>query len=264
MLGKWFHQHILGFFLCGKANSKLQFTLYTGIFLGFRDHKLWLTAGHVLDEILHLLGSNEFEPSMVRWVDRYDGADNAKTIPIAHHRLAERSKRSDRLDLAVIELSSLEVKNILSQSNKKLMGRVIWENLEDDRPEGYYIVGYPRDSYLVPSNRVNQAHQSNQFKAYVFCIPISLTKRSDLPLDDDFFSDRNALYGRIVESTPGYSVAIDSIKGLSGGPLFSVERVGERIKFKLHGITRSWRRSDSYVRIEPVSRVIDELTEWFP
>lgn len=75
---------------------------------------------------------------------------------------------------------------------------------------------------------------------------------------DEFWSDPGAFYGRILsysDTTPDEQPT--SVNGMSGAPIFSILRSGDRIDFRLVGIQRSEKKAQRLIRVEPIERVIE-------
>src|SRR6266508_3810463 len=71
VLLKAFKTHIIPLLVVGWVNEKIQYNVYTGIFLEHGQTMIWLTAGHVVDELQQLLSSSAFKLSLMTWMDGY-------------------------------------------------------------------------------------------------------------------------------------------------------------------------------------------------
>ena len=81
--------------------------------------------------------------------------------------------------------------------------------------------------------------------------------------DIEKWSDEEAFYGKILPYTDFPEFEVEEVKGMSGGPILSVERDPDgRIRYRLVGIIQSWYRSESIIRAEPISRIAQAITGW--
>ena len=65
VLLKAFETHVIPLLVVGFVNNKIQYNVYTGIFLQSDQTMIWLTAGHVVDELQQLLSSPAFKLSLM-------------------------------------------------------------------------------------------------------------------------------------------------------------------------------------------------------
>jgi hypothetical protein len=72
-----------------------------------------------------------------------------------------------------------------------------------------------------------------------------------------FWNDPEAFYGQILPFVEGSKYQPASLQGMSGGPLFSLERdPSDRIRYRLFGIQRSEDRDERLIRVEPIHRCL--------
>jgi len=73
----------------------------------------------------------------------------------------------------------------------------------------------------------------------------------------EFWNDPKAFYGQIIPFAEGSEFQPISVKGMSGGPLFSVERdPSGRIGYRLYGIQRSEDKDERLIRVEPLHKIL--------
>jgi hypothetical protein len=63
---KWFRTFIIGLLVGGAIKGEFRYFLYTGFLLYHKDKILWLTAGHVLDNLSQVLSSENFTLTVMR------------------------------------------------------------------------------------------------------------------------------------------------------------------------------------------------------
>ena len=91
------------------------------------------------------------------------------------------------------------------------------------------------------------------------CIPVQRIEYDDPQVNKDLFKDRNDFYGKIVPRMEGSG--LKTVKGMSGGPLLSIEKNGESLIYRLFGVQKSWDKENRVVRAESIAKIL-ELIEW--
>jgi hypothetical protein len=80
-------------------------------------------------------------------------------------------------------------------------------------------------------------------------MPVERIERREPVCKGDFWDHPTSFYGRIIDQADGDDLA--RIEGMSGGPLFSIERTPEgRMKFRLFGVQSSWLPEKRIIRAE--------------
>src|ERR1041385_6192493 len=101
ILLKAFKSHIVPLFVVGSVSNKIQYNVYTGILLEHNDIMIWLTAGHVVDELQQLLSSSAFKLSMMAWLDGYQVA-MAEGVRLHRTDIPMKSWKMSGLDVGVV------------------------------------------------------------------------------------------------------------------------------------------------------------------
>ena len=145
-----------------------------------------------------------------------------------------KSWRNEGLDVGAILPSILDVGNILQNEKVIPINAQIWKNLSQVNPEGYYAIGFPR-----PWSKYTQAPAPNNkilssIKFDLACIPVAEIPPPPEFIDDSRWSDPEAFYGKILPFIDNPNLELEDVKGMSGGPILSVERNSEgRIIYNL-------------------------------
>src|SRR5688572_26842920 len=108
LLLQGFRSHIVPLLLAGEVENKIQYNVYTGVFLQHHQTMLWITAGHVVDEIQRFLSSPNFKLSTIAWLDEFQ-AENAEGIRLHRTDMPMKSWYAEGLDVGVIIPSLLDV-----------------------------------------------------------------------------------------------------------------------------------------------------------
>mgnify|MGYP000656815050 CR=1 FL=1 len=262
ILLKWFKSHIIPLLVAGSVGKNIQYNVYTGILLEHNQIMVWLTAGHVVDELKQLLSSSAFKPSVMTWLDGYE-APMAEGVRLHRTDIPMKSWRTDGLDVGAIIPSILDIGNILKNDKVIPINAQIWKNLRQANPEGYYAIGFPR-----PWSEHSQKPGPNQkilhsVKADLACLPLTEIPPPPEFADDPKWSDPAAFYGKIIPFIDDPKFEVNDVKGMSGGPILSVERDSDgRILYRLVGVIQSWAAAQSIIRAEPIHRVSQAIDKW--
>jgi len=259
---QWFKRHIIPLLVAGSVGHEFQYCIYTGILLRHDQNIVWLTAGHVVDELVRFLSSSAFKLSKMTWLDGYEVA-KAEAVPLHRTDIPMKSWRDAGLDVGAVLPSLLDVGNILRNEKVQTIDSGIWKNLSQASPEGYYAIGFPRpwshhSKKLVLNKKV--LHSVNADPA---CLPLKGIPPPPELADLPGWSDSEAFYGKILPYPDYPAFKVEEIKGMSGGPILSVERDPDgRIRYRLVGVIQSWAPSQSIIRAEPVHRVAEAIDAW--
>ena len=264
ILLKAFKSHIIPLLVAGSVNNKTQYNVYTGILLKHNQTMIWLTAGHVVDELQQLLSSSAFNLSVMTWLDRYE-VKSAEGVRLHRTDIPMKSWRVSGLDVGVVIPSILDVGNILQNDKVIPINAKIWKNLSQANPEGYYAVGFPRP-WSTHSQKPFSNHKTlHSVKADIVCLPLEEISPPSEFSDDPIWSNSEAFYGKILPFTDDPKFEVDDVKGMSGGPILSVERDSDgQIRYRLVGVIQSWAAAQSIIRAEPIHRVSQVIDSWLP
>jgi hypothetical protein len=261
-LRKASRSHVIPLLAAGFVGREFQYSVYTGILLRHRATIVWLTAGHVVDELLQLLSSPSFKISTMMWLDDF-GVKEAEGVRLHRTNIPMKSWKRTGLDLGAVLPSELDVGNILKNNKVRAINSGVWKNLSPVRPEGFYALGFPRpwtDHKETPDLNNKILHS---VKADIACLPLEAIRPPAEFSEDLAWSDPNAFYGKILPYPDYPTFNIDQLKGMSGGPVLSVERTEDgNIYFRLVGVIQSWAWAQSIIRAEPIERVAKAIDEW--
>lgn len=262
VLCKLFKRHIIPLFVAGSVGNDFQYNVYTGILLNHNQITVWLSAGHVVDEIKQLLSSTSFRLSLITWLDGF-GVPEAEGVKLHKINIPMKSWKSSGVDVGVILPSILDVGNIKNNDNVLPINADIWKNLKQANPEGYYAIGFPRP-WSNHSQKPAPNHKIlHSVKFDLACLPVAEIPPPPEFASDPKWSDPEAFYGKILPFIDNSDFGVDDIRGMSGGPILSVERnVDGRIVYRLVGIIQSWAHAQSIIRAEPIRKISNAIEEW--
>lgn len=261
VLINWFRRYLIGLFIEVQSGNQIQQAMFSGFLLKYRGYLLWVTAGHVIDELINLLEDDIFTFRTMHWADNFS-VEGAESIPMHKRDLQNVSVSFTQLDIdfGFVFLMGLDRENLLRNDKTNIMDSIGWKNLHAANPEGYYILGYPREWTKYEGRIEQNKRMLNTFEAMPACLPISRISYTPSHNQTPFWSDPDAFYGRIESFSDGSPHPLSDINGMSGGPLLSIERTesGE-MRYRLVGIQRSWDQDEQIIRAEPIQRVVMHL-----
>lgn len=259
---QWFRRHVVPLLVAGEVNENIQHNVYAGLLLDHGETLVWLTAGHVVDELRTILASPTFKLSAIAWLDEFD-AKNAENVRLHRTDIPMNSWRAAGLDVGVILPSELDTGNIRKNNGVSPVNSVIWENLKQAKPEGYYAIGFPRPWSKHEQKLLSNKQILHTINADLICLPLEEVSPPVEFSEDPKWSNKEAFYGKILPFTDDPTFEMDDLKGLSGGPILSVERDSRgRIGYRLVGIIDSWAPAQSIIRAEPINQISVAVEKW--
>jgi hypothetical protein len=263
VLADWFSKHLLGLFLSYKESSEEQprHAIATGFLLYHRETLLWVTAGHVVNKIRGILSNPGNDVLRMRWLDGCE-IPGAESVMVHNRDLMMFSASEQGMDFGVVALTGLDQANIIKGGRVLVMTEQVWKNLHLAQPEGYYIVGYPQEWLEIEQERLDDRLVRGSATVNLACVPV---ERIELPTDAQpasFWNDPEAFYGRILPFADDPTGQPGSIVGMSGGPVFSIERDPDgKLRYRLFGIQSKCLEKSRRVRAEPIHKIVAMINE---
>jgi hypothetical protein len=256
VLADWFSHHLVGLFFSVQIDGHHQQCVYTGLILNYENNLLWATAGHVIDQISNLLFDSRINIWAMRWLDGCE-IPGAESIPVHNRNFDMFSATKFGIDFGVVRIIGLDAENMLRNEHIQLITEQAWKNPHLGKPEGYYVVGYPEEWIQYKEKQLSDNQVFNSFRANVACLPVrQIEYMGGSYPNKEFWSDPEAFYGQLVPFDDGSQYQPTSVKGMSGGPLFSIERdPSDRIRYRFIGIQRSEDKENRFIRVEKVQKI---------
>ena len=172
-----FTSHVIPLLVAGIIDNSVQYSVYSGILLRHERTIVWLTAGHIVDELVQVLSSPNFKLTTMVWLDDFS-VKGAEGIRLHRTDIPMKSWKSTGLDVGAVLPSDVDLGNILKNDKVQPIDAGIWKNLSPIRPEGFYAIGFPRPwsihtktPALIPA-LVNDVLLS--LKADLACLPLEV------------------------------------------------------------------------------------------
>ncbi len=260
-LSEWFSRHLLPLFVVIRGNNQTQHPLYTGLLLYYERLLFWITAGHVIEEMRQIVRNPQIEVLQARWLDRYQ-IGGAANIPVSIGTVPMFSYYSQDIDFGACLVTELNARLLLTNNNVQIMNEEIWRGVGTENSDGYYLLGYPEEYCQIESAETGDSSVFRSLHARCACLPVrKIAYRGHDPFNH-FWDDPEAIYGEVLPFLDSNEQP-QSVSGMSGGPLFSIERDPNRgIVYRLCGIQRSWDSNERLIRVEPIHRIVRLIEEW--
>ena len=247
----YFCRHLVG--LCvtyQRADSeKNEFAIYSGTLISIEGMVCFLTAGHILSDLAKVRDSAEITIANAVLADTF-GKDAVSTVPIPFDlkgaRLIHFDDEDEGLDFGVIPLSPYYV-NLLAKNGCVAIEEKNWIHQANVEFHAYAMLGFPEE---FASKEVDGYGNAVVYPTMFRVI------RLDNPPEDAKPTRYPRFVGQIDDSNP-----IESVVGLSGGPILGFNIGEEGTRFWLVALQSSWNPRTRVVYACPIPILGSLLTK---
>lgn len=232
-----------------KGDDTPVFSAYSGTLIEIQNSILWLTAGHILQDIEAARNSKEIEITEVVLADTF-GWKRITHLPIPFDlkraQLFHVNDDEMGLDFGVMALSSYYLK-LLAANGSVALGENQWAHQDGLKFDGYAMLGVPEE-FVSP--HINEDGQG-------FVAPTMFgIDRVDASPEESAKTKYPRFLGRLRPGTE-----IKSVKGMSGGPIFGFI-LGDQVKYWIVALQSSWNPSSRIVYACPLPTMGSLMTAW--
>ena len=186
--------------------------------------------------------------------------EHAENTPFNLSNYQTYSWKDEGLDIGIIIPSNLDIDNINRNKGIESINSKIWKNLYNAKPEGYFAVGLPRSLTNYSHEKFGNNKIKHTVTAEIICIPLEQREPPEILKNESNWSDMRAFYGKIKPYEDAPDLDIDDEKGMSGGPIFSIERDEDgKLRYRLVGIIHQASHSHMFIRAEPIDLIAEKL-----
>ena len=270
-LAPLFERYLLPLFLDLEQGSLKERRTYTGFLVNVEGAVFWFTAGHIIDSLRDLIEDPGVRILESAWLDRYRGPGGA-AIPA--FVLAEDSMLSlcpIGLDFGAIALTGNTAELLRANSDVKYFTELAHTDFDQEQPEGYFLVGYPSENVKSEKVEAIPGKASRYTVRYrIECLPIQRLVGSEIPEELPSRYNPGIFHGKILPYQHGFGSQPDSIVGMSGGLLLSIDRGlmpnphgegGMGVKYRLVGVQSGWSKWSRIILAESLGRILDALAD---
>ncbi len=256
-----FSKHLLTLGVGYTLNKEPQYEWFSGFLLQIDKLLFWLTAGHVIDRIEKLSKHPDVKINSMQWLDGYEKQDAASVHFSPEHFVAYSDSQAD---FGAVIIRDLYARQILANPNIKPITPELWLNHEKSHPDGHYLLGVPREVCSLREVGKSQGKVHFCSESYTVSVPIEQVEYKSSQVDNPFWNDQDAFYGKVLDVLGPDGKPIQSIKGMSGGPIFSIERTpDDQLKYRLFGIQSKWLPDSRILKAESMVKVAKIIESWF-
>lgn len=254
-LGETFQNYFAGIGVFVQDGDTPQEYVYSGFLLSSRGNDYWVTAKHVLESILCVLGHN-WSQLQLRLIDCPHVACD-ESIPIDEDFIRSGTVVSvPGADVATIRLPQLYGR--LLRENQKVRFFKIADIRSSDHPriEGLYVIGAPEKQLVTSRDLRNGQIAQVRTSFYVTVLPIHPvpigTAAEVLPVSPEFQA-ANAICGKLVYSPS------EGIVGMSGGAIVGISRGRTKLNYYLCGVQGSWFEREGVILATRIEHLMESL-----
>ena len=257
-----FSRHVVILLLNLKVNGKPVESPYTGILLEYRGLTFWITAGHCAKEIDDIQNArlDGVELVAAKLLDTQKDRFAVQHIPIDLHRFKFIALDRDGVDLGFTCLPELELRLLKANVDNRVISTLAWK-LEDARPEAYCLVGTPAEGLQIRNERRTATTITRDVSAPLFCLPLKKIRRRPREQPPEFWASRwapSCFYGKLLPFIGSDQGSID-IRGVSGGPVLSLQHDQGRTRYFLFAIQSKWLPDRRIICATPVRLLLQMI-----
>ncbi len=245
----------------GKAKSKEKLFSFSGFIMSFRGRWCLVTAGHVLDEELDENIRNKRIQLRCCGIADYFGLDAKVPLPtIIDYENTPKLYIDDQelgLDFGVMPLRDLYQANLAANGILPI-AEENWVRQEDVEFEAFGILGFPDELKPEPGTRMGDHGQEIVGHVHAILIPIQR-------LPDETMEAEGRQFPWFVGKVLLPPDRLQSVVGMSGGPIFGFRRVpGEGLSYWVVAMQSWWNKETRVIYGCPVpifARLVEEVLD---
>lgn len=201
--------------------GQIRFFSFSGFILSIRGHWCWATAGHILKDLEQYLNEKKVKIKEYALID-YFGPNvvSYDPVPFDFERARKFYIHNEKagLDFGLVALSPY-YQRLLEANGIAPVSEENWRHQHRVEFDQHFMLGLP-EVFITIEPTISEADE--EIISTVSPVMIYVTKLSEPPenLPETHFP---RFIGRIRDDCP-----LDNIKGMSGGPVFGLNKEGNR------------------------------------
>lgn len=265
-LREFLKRHVVGLHVAYSLNSEPRHEVFTGVLFQHRGYPFWLTAAHVICTIREMQADSRVRVDHAAFMDHAPESMGGPFSVDLDHLLACPIDPKG-LDFGFILLRPGYSELLARNPNLEFLDQRIWQHLDKARPEGFVLLGYPGEWMEADHWNLDRQTRGRRLRTGIACLPLEVVPDRGKAANegiDQFWGHPACFYGHLLPHNGIEEPLVDSICGMSGGPILSLERDGDGIRYRLFGLQSEWKRESRFIRagkVSLMSRVIETVID---
>lgn len=230
-------KHLVGLLVIHRHEGEYKHSVASGILIEHSGMKLWVTAGHVLEELTQALKSCPASEFDARWIDNYLDAAQAM-IPLSLSDLHCVWTNEKEQDFGAVSLTNNQVQLLTADNRSTFLNPMSWARNSEFQPDTYIMAGFPMERSAIEKITAIGTDDLVDLKFEAMTAAVEPLDVATLHDDHEFFRYPDAFYGKLAGFKEQQDIG--SIEGMSGGPIFGISRERDRVRYRLFAIQGSW------------------------
>jgi hypothetical protein len=230
----------------------------TGFFLSWRRGLYWISAAHCVERVKDLCARPGVKVLSMGLVDA-----RQRTLPAIPWDVRDQflvCPDSNKVDICVARITGNTEDLVRKNPDAAPLTTSALEGCEVVPGVALCLVGHPSEwtQHIV---KPKPGGATISMRTTTACLPVT-TVPAAAATDDDasFWDNPNCLYRTVTLREGWPSGALESVVGMSGGPIFSLEAAGEQgFRYRLVGLQSRWLKSRRVLRIEPTRAILNAV-----
>lgn len=251
-----YRRHLLAMHVHCRIAGDFRQEILTGFLLDIGTHVFWVTAGHVIDHLQEMLRASDVSGMKAGWMDHHEDP-NATTMPLDLESTPMYSAtQSEGGDWGCIALRPMYREMIASNPRVEALLPAVWRGIDDSHVAGFHLVGMAAELAKHEIVSVRDGKRVWRSEITTQCLPVERLFIPEPNTDSTFWDHPGDFFGQLTNFADCPIPCDINIKGMSGGPVFSIEEEGEsEIRYRLVGVQSAWLKTPRIVRATSIHAI---------
>lgn len=249
-LRNYLKRHIVGLHIGFVQDGQQKDEFLSGFLVAHRGYCFWITAGHVAKLICQIREDKDITLDHAEWIDD-ESASMGGSVPVDINSLNPVSIDSKGQDLGVVLFSKGYALPILHNPGVEFLDSRIWEYDGMEAPDSYMLLGFPYEWFDVNRRTQSELGARRKITYGAACLPVKSLEDLGAEANEgssQFWGSSSCFYGQLVDFENEDCPIVSDIRGMSGGPIFTVKTCADGIRYYLWGIQGCWLESKRFIR----------------
>jgi hypothetical protein len=265
VLDQLFLSHFVALHIPFVQNGREQHEIFTGFPVALTDDFwIWITAGHSLDTLQDMRATSGVRIGNMRWMDNFRNV-NASGMPAVVPPDSMFSARPFGYDWGCVVLSPMYVALLKSNHHFRPLNPEVWRDPLGEPAEGYFLFGAPRSQARVTQLPEAPGYVGGLVHVNTECLPAEELTEVLPGTEPEFWTPPHSRFFRLVPFADTGSHGVADIRGMSGGPMFSILRTSAgQFKYRLIGVQSAWLDQSRVCRTVDIRHIVSVIRTQLP